>query len=141
VTDPTAEELERALNVVLEFVWRRRLPKLPGLIAEALLQAAAADLAAQGTEDPDGRRAPVQATDSVYGNSLHPSDRKRMLAAGRKGLVDGTIAWSEHKEAWQEYARAGHGSQSAERLAERGGFGYSELLDLLGREPRTWRPR
>jgi hypothetical protein len=52
VTDPTAENLEHALNVVLEFVGGRRLPKLPGLIAEALLQAAARDLASQRTDDP-----------------------------------------------------------------------------------------
>lgn len=39
-----------------------------------------------------------------------------------------------------ESARYGAG-QSAERLAERGGFGYWELTDLLGHEPKTWQPR
>jgi hypothetical protein len=33
--------------------------------------------------------------------------------------------------AWQEYAAQGHGSQSLERLNERGGFGVIELVYLL----------
>ena len=34
-----------------------------------------------------------------------------------------------------------HRGQSAERIAERGGFGYWEITELLGREPNTWEPR
>lgn len=52
----------------------------------------------------------------------------------------GTIAWAEHEEAWRDYNRRYHG-QSAERIAERGGFGYGELVDHLGHPPRTWEPR
>lgn len=38
------------------------------------------------------------------------------------------------------YAHDGH-SQSAERLASRGGFSYSELVVYyLKHEPTTWRP-
>lgn len=48
---------------------------------------------------------------------------------------DGSITWSEHLEA---YAHYGH-SQSAERIAERGGFGYDEFTKMVGREPTTWR--
>jgi hypothetical protein len=70
----------------------------------------------------DERRAPVQA------------DR-------RIGKPAGTIAWSEHLEAYADYAKRYGTSQSAERLAERGGFGWDELVDHLGREPRTWEPR
>jgi hypothetical protein len=31
--------------------------------------------------------------------------------------------------------------QDAARLAERAGFGYEELVDLLGHSPTTWRTR
>jgi hypothetical protein len=41
------------------------------------------------------------------------------------------IPWEVHVHAWQVYAALGHGSQSAERIAERGGFGWSELVLLL----------
>jgi len=53
----------------------------------------------------------------------------------------GSVAWSEHLLAWSDYARRYGTSQSAERLAERGGFGYAELTDHLGHEPTTWEPR
>ena len=53
----------------------------------------------------------------------------------------GTILWAEHEEAWKQYARLFGASQSAERIAERGGYGYGELELLLGHEPRTWEPR
>ena len=52
----------------------------------------------------------------------------------------GTIAWPEHLEAYEAYARRYGRSQSAERIAERAGFGFYELVDLLGREPTTWEP-
>lgn len=55
--------------------------------------------------------------------------------------VAGTVSWDEHEEAWREYARRFGPYQSAERIAERHGFGYSEMTDLLGREPTTWEPR
>jgi hypothetical protein len=35
------------------------------------------------------------------------------------------------EEAYREYADQGHGSQSLERLNERGGFGVGEVLMLL----------
>jgi hypothetical protein len=52
----------------------------------------------------------------------------------------GTIEWSEHVEIWERYAAQYGDGQSAERVAERGGFGYWEATKLLGHEPRTWRP-
>jgi hypothetical protein len=55
--------------------------------------------------------------------------------------VPGTIAWAEHLEAFESYAARYGRSQSAERIAERGGFGYLELVDFLGHEPKTWEPR
>jgi hypothetical protein len=53
----------------------------------------------------------------------------------------GTIAWAEHLLAWSGYAREYGRSQTAERMAERGGFSYYELTLYLGREPTTWAPR
>ena len=52
----------------------------------------------------------------------------------------GTIAWDEHLQAWHAYAKKYGSYQSAERIAERGGFGWTELVALLGREPTTWQP-
>ena len=57
--------------------------------------------------------APVQ-------SDMHSSD-------GRPG----TVSWEVHEKAWLAYKAAGCGSQSAERIAERGGFGYHELQCLL----------
>lgn len=54
---------------------------------------------------------------------------------------DGTIAWSEHLECFAAYAAYWGNGQSAERMAERGGFGFYEFVRLVGHEPKTWRPR
>jgi hypothetical protein len=43
-------------------------------------------------------------------------------------------------EAYATYSGRYGTSQSAERLAERAGFSYDELIDLLGHEPTTWQP-
>lgn len=75
------------------------------------------------SEEPE-RRAPVQADGGPHPE--HPA---------------GTISWEEHLEAWKGYNAKWRCGQSAERIAERHGFGYSELVELLGREPTTWRPR
>jgi hypothetical protein len=75
-------------------------------------------------------RAPVQGD--------HDEVRRKRL--GKRSHPPGTISWAEHEEAYSAYAlRHGHG-QSALRIAERGGFGYDELVWLLGLEPRTWEP-
>jgi hypothetical protein len=49
----------------------------------------------------------------------------------------GTIAWSEHEQVWKAYAARYGRQQSAERIAERGGFGYGEIVMLTGDVPRT----
>lgn len=72
-------------------------------------------LVGHGTPEPTTERAPVQS------------------GAGKPA---GSISWAEHVEAWEKYGRKHW--QSAERIAERGGFGYNELLTYLGREPSTW---
>lgn len=80
------------------------------------------------------RRAPVQG-DRCYkmmtGHSARRPDSK----------PPGTIAWSEHLAVYERYRERYGDSQSAERLAERGGFGFREIEMLTGAEPRTWLPR
>lgn len=74
-----------------------------------------------------GKRAPVQG-DYGSGHSL-------------KTRGPGSITWAEHLLAWSGYAAQYGTSQSAERMAERGGFSYVELGMFLGHEPETWEPR
>lgn len=50
----------------------------------------------------------------------------------------GTISWAEHVAVWEAYARRYGNGQSAERIAERGGFGHGEILDLTGGLPHTF---
>lgn len=67
--------------------------------------------------------------------------RRAVVQANRRiNKGPGTIDWTEHEEAWSAYA-AKHGrDQTAQRIHDRGGFCYGELVDLLGREPTTWVP-
>jgi hypothetical protein len=47
------------------------------------------------------------------------------------------VPWRIHQKAWEEYAKH-YSGQSAERLADRGGFGLVELIYLLaGENPFT----
>lgn len=59
----------------------------------------------------------------------------------KRGAPPGTMTWSEHCEVWEAYAKRGHRSQDAERIADRGGFGKAEAEKLIGRPLRTWEPR
>jgi len=74
------------------------------------------------------RTAPVQGDQGVPPHS--PDYRS-------PGLID----WWEHEDAWRAYDEKWHCGQSASRIAERGGFGWDELVEFLGHEPTTWRPR
>jgi hypothetical protein len=76
--------------------------------------------------DPSKRRAPAQGEYVMKGGR----------PVGR--TPNGTIAWSEHLEAFERYAEQHGRDQSVERIAERGGFGVNELRTLLGREPSTF---
>lgn len=80
----------------------------------------------QSVDAAQGRRVPVQ-------NELY---RGQWICT-----PPGTIAWSEHEEAWKAYCIKYRGCQTAEVIAHRGGFGIQELRDLLGHEPKTWMPR
>lgn len=63
--------------------------------------------------------APVQA-DRTYGKDKRPAHPFPLR-----------IPWHFHERAWSVYAAAGHGSQSAVRMAERGGFGVLELVACI----------
>lgn len=94
-----------------------------GLDRDVMISAIRKALAALGDLEEvrityEGRRAPVQAN-----SGYTPA---------------GTISWEVHEQAWANYAACGHGSQSAERMAERGGFSYCELqCALAGHYNRT----
>lgn len=79
------------------------------------------------------RRAPVQADRTAH---LPISHSAREPGA----MPQGTISWEEHVAAHAGYQRHCRSEQSAERIAERGGFSYGELIEYLGREPETWVP-
>lgn len=66
--------------------------------------------------------------------------RAPVQASGDKPA--GTIEWWEHEDACRAYRkRFPHGGpKTAIEVAERGGYGYTELVDLLGAEPVTWKP-
>lgn len=81
----------------------------------------------------NGRRAPVQG-DGAW--RLHPNHSARRPDDHEPG----TISWEEYLEAYVDYSRRFGKGQSAERLAERGGFSYNELVDHLRRPPKTWEP-
>ena len=77
------------------------------------------DIPSAPPEAPPARRAPVQAD--------------LRWTRGLPGSVPGTIPWDVHLRAWDGYAAVGHDTQSAERIAERGGFSYYEIqCALLG---------
>lgn len=79
-------------------------------------------------------RAPIQGCGNYQLSIGHP-------ARGKLAKPDGTISWEEHLQAHAAYEqRYGKGTQSAERIAARGGFGYAEFIDLVGSEPTTWVP-
>ena len=69
----------------------------------------------------------------------HGNDSGGRIKVGEPGFVAGSITWEEHEKAWADYGRRYPG-QSAQRMAERGGFSYSELVLYLGRPPETWSP-
>ena len=65
-------------------------------------------------------------------------------SCGRRAPVNGppggSVAWSEHVEAWKTYHEQ-HPGQSADRIAERGGFGWEEFKMFAGHYPTTWSER
>lgn len=78
-------------------------------------------------------RAPVQRD-----CPLHPGRYGCKHTAESPEHHHGSVSWAEHVEAWEDYARHYGREQTAERLAERGGFGYAEITEHLGHAPTTW---
>lgn len=89
--------------------------------------------------------------DAIFDNL--PVEHRAPVQGERGTVGPGTVPWSTHLAAWSGYAAAGHASQSAARLAERGGFSYRELqcaiaghYNLTGQcralhpVPDGWRP-
>lgn len=66
-------------------------------------------------------------------------DHRAPVLADKTNPRHGTIPWSVHLRVWQAYAAAGHGDQSAERIAERGGFSYDECQRWLAQGARAFR--
>lgn len=56
-------------------------------------------------------------------------------------MPEGSISWDEHVAVWTRYAGLYGSRQTAERMAERGGFGYYEAVELLGAPLKTWSVR
>lgn len=80
-------------------------------------------------------RAPVQG-DSMWEFRLRGDIRRPEDA---EAMPPGTIEWAEHLEAFEPYVQKFGGGGSPERIAERAGFSYGELLMFLGHHPRTWK--
>lgn len=75
----------------------------------------------------------------ICGKRAHvQGDRKDRR--GKPGEGPGTISWAEHELAWSAYAARYGRDESAERIHERGGFCFLELIEFLGHEPETWVP-
>lgn len=63
-------------------------------------------------------------------------------ACGKRAPVvpGGSVAWSEHEQAWAQYAALNGGNaRSAQEVAEAGGFSIGQLTEYLGGQPTTWR--
>ena len=67
---------------------------------------------------------------------LRAGDRRRTAMTAPPGW----ISLDEHIRAWERYRALYGDAQSWETIASRGGFGYAELVRLLGRHPTTYRP-
>lgn len=71
---------------------------------------------------------------SVTGRETFPVQAE---TTNRERYPRTTIPWWLAEIAYREYVRRYGGKQSLQRLAERGGFGREELLDLLGQKELT----
>ena len=91
----------------------------------ALCSTGAAALKREVEHGGTSRRAPVQSCEPRLKGRIGP----------------GWIDWAEHLDVYELYAQGYGREQSAERIAERGGFGYCEIELLTGAAPKTWRAR
>ena len=144
VSGPTGqiEEWHRQLGDMLDGVERMRVAQLAeGIDPEIRRQVKQAcdELAREFPEGEPGAHEKVtpERRVCVQGHGLHhlcEDDPRRADDAKPAG----TITWDEHERAWRVYDRKYGPGQSAERIVERGGFGYEELVEFLGHESETW---
>jgi hypothetical protein len=69
----------------------------------------------------------------VQGNPAYPRE-------GIDFRPGGTVAWAEHLEAWDAYAKRFGREHPPEFIEQRGGFRYLDFQVMLGRAPKTWEP-
>lgn len=69
--------------------------------------------------------------DAVTAERRAPVQGWRVIGEREPRKVRGTIPWELHERIWAAYAARYGRDQSAERIAERGGFGYREAQRLL----------
>lgn len=62
---------------------------------------------------------------------------QRPVPEAHTGHIPGTVPWSIGVAAWERYAQDFGEAQSAERIAERGGFGHEEMDGF--KLPGDWR--
>lgn len=62
---------------------------------------------------------------------IQPLARVAPVQGEWKGRPAGTVPWAVHLQAFEVYRARLGGGQTAERIAERGGFSYRELQCLL----------
>jgi hypothetical protein len=91
-------------------------------------------------------RAPVQGGNLGWGWLPDAA----ILDATRQGVdvlpsrvPDGSVSWADHLLAYAAYAAKYGTEQSAERIADRGGFGVEEIGKILNvpHALDSWRPR
>lgn len=80
----------------------------------------------------ESTRVPVQGDGPYWLSPDHPARQ------GTNTHCPGSVSMEEHVEAWRAYESEYHSGQSAQRIAERGGFSYFELCNFLGHAPTTF---
>lgn len=90
-------------------------------------------------ERSEGPQRGVGEAQSRRGEGLAVSERRAKVQGDQYASFDwpdredrdGSVPWSVHESAWKDYARVYGGAQTAERINERGGFGYREIQCAL----------
>lgn len=101
------------------------------MIPERVWDAALAEIERLRSEHPDAEQMLAELKFYMVGLRAGAAYGRAPVQGGRGNVGNlhppGTIPWETQVAAWESYAAAGHGSQSADRIAERGGFSYREV--------------
>lgn len=68
----------------------------------------------------------------------HPDLLRRVKVEGKTWRTGGTIDWEEHLKAWKRYDTIYHNGQSADTIANRGGWHIDDLIEYLGHHPKSF---